>query len=329
MVERLARRRVLQVLGTGIAPAIAPSIARADFITPKNIVILVGFSPGGGIDVLSRVLAPRVESRIGRRIKVENHAGNNGALVSEALKKGPNDGSLIACVPSTAVAATVTDRGSTFDPRTDMVPLSLAGSYPMVLAVSPASGVATLAEYAEWLRADPARARIGVSGSGGYLDTWVKLLGRELGVEFQGVPYRGGRPLINDLQNNKVSAGVLSLPTALEFHRGGKLRIILTSGDKPAPFAPKLVTATQAGRPNVASAEWYGFFSARGTPAPVVAEWNFQIRTVLAQKETAAELINVGVDIQTSTPEELATRLDDTLAFWKKRVLALGMQSTD
>lgn len=328
MVERLARRRVLQALGTGIAPAIVPSSARAEFITPRNIVILVGFSPGGGIDVLARVLAPRVESRIGRRIKVENHAGSNGALVSEALKKGPNDGSLIACVPSTAVAATVTDRGSVFDPRTDMVPLSLAGTYPMVLAVSPATGASSLAQYAEWLRADPTRGRIGISGSGGYLDAWVKLLGRELGVEFQGVPYRGGRPLVNDVQNNKVSAGILSLPTALEFHRGGKLRIILTSGEKRPPFAPNLVTAVDAERPNMVSTEWYGFFSARGTPAPVVAEWNFQIRTVLAQKETAAELVNVGIDMQTSTPEELAARVDGTLDFWKKRMAALGMQSS-
>lgn len=327
MLERLSRRRALLTLGAVAAPAVVPSLARADFITSRNITILVGFSPGGGIDVLARVLAPRVEARIGRRIKVENHAGANGSLVADSLKKGPPDGSLIACVPSTAVAAYVTERTPSADPRADMVPLSLAGTYPMALAVSPTIEVTTLNQYAEWLRGDPARARIGITGSDGYLDAYARLLGRELGVTLQGVPYRGGRPLINDLRDNKISSGILSLPTALEFHRGGKVKIIITSAEKRLFFAPNLPTAFEVGRPNLVSTEWYGFFSCRGTPEPVVAEWNAQIRAVLGQKETAAELINVGIDVQTSTPEQLAARVDGTLELWKSRMAALGMQA--
>jgi len=327
MLDRLSRRRALLTLWSIAAPALVPSLARADFITPKNITILVGFSPGGGIDVLARVLAPKVESRIGRRIKVENHAGTNGSLVMESLKKGPPDGSLIACVPSTAVAAAITERAPSTDPRADMVPLSLAGTYPMVLAVSPTIGVTTLNQYAEWLRGDPARARIGITGSDGYLDTYARLLGRELGVTLQGVAYRGGRPLINDLRDNKISSGILSLPTALEFHRGGKLKIVITSAEKRLSFAPDLPTAFEIGRPNLASTEWYGFFSCRGTPEQVVAEWNFQIRAVLGQKETAAELVNVGIDVQTSTPEQLTAWVDGTLELWKNRMASLGMPS--
>ncbi len=326
MLERLFRRRALLALGAIGAPAIVPQLARADFITAKNITILVGFSPGGGIDVLARVLAPKVEARIGRRIKVENHAGANGALVAESLKKGPPDGSLIACIPSSAVAANVTEPNPTTDPRTDMVPLSLGGTYPMVLAVSPASGVSTLNQYAEWLRGDATRARIGIIGSDGYLEAYARLLSRELGTPLQGVPYRGGRPLSNDIGENKIPAGLLSLPTALEFHRGGKLKIVVTSAEKRLPFVPNVPTAFEIGRPNLVAIEWYGFFSARGTPPPVVKEWNAQIRAVLAQPETAAQLTNVGISVQTSTPEELSEWVDATLQSWKDRMKSLGIQ---
>lgn len=328
MPERLSRRRALQALGAAAAPAIVPSLARAEFITPKSITILVGFTSGGGVDALARTIAPRIESRIGRRVKVENHAGNNGTLVGEALKRGPPDGSLVGCMTSGSIAAKVAVRDFPFDPAVDLTPLSLAGTYPMALAISPRIEVATLNQFAEWLRGgDKTRTRLGVTGSGGFVDLYARLLGRELGTPLEGVGYRGGRPMISDIYENRIPAGVVSMPTALEYHRGGKLKILVTSAEKRLKFAPGLPSAFEVGRANLVMEEWYGLFAAARTPAPVVDAWNAQIRAVLAEPETAAELTNVGIAVQTSTPRELAGRVSSLLKQWQARMTALGMGS--
>ena len=334
MASNLSRRRAFLALGALGAPTIVPSLGRAQELPDKPVTILVGFATGGGDDHLARTVAPRLEARVGRHVKVETHAGNNGALVGEALRKGPPDGSIIGCLPSGTIAARAVDTSYTFDPLTDFTPLSLAGTFPLVLALSPRIDVSNLTQYVEWLKGDDksplgdeTRRRIGMAASDVYLDVYLRLLRKELGTGLKGVSYRGDRPLLNDLRDNKIPAAVAGLPAALEYHRGGKVKIVVVSADKRLPLAPTLQTAFEFGRTSLTMTEWYGFFAAARTPAPIVERWNMHIRAVLAQPETAAELTNVGIAVESSTPAELGDRVATTTQQWKDRMLALGMQA--
>ena len=327
MASILSRRRAFLALGALGAPTIVPSLGRAQELPDKPVTILVGFTTDGGTDQLARAVAPRLEARVGRHIKVETHAGNNGALVGEALRKGPPDGSIIGCVSSGTIAARAVDASYTFDPLTDFTPLSLAGTFPLALALSPRIAPSDLSQYVDWLKGhDETRRRIGMAAANAYLDVYLRLLGKELGTEMTGVSYRGDRPLLNDLHANKIPAAIAGLPAALEYHRGGKAKIVIVSTDKRLPLAPALQTAFEFGHPGLVMTEWYGFFAAARTPAPIVERWNMHIRAVLAQPETAAELTNVGVTVESSTPDELQGRVATTLQQWKDRMLALGMQ---
>ena len=154
MLPNLSRRRALQALGAlGVpsffAPAIVPFHAWSQGLPDKPVSLLTGFAPGGGSDHVARVVAPRLESRIGRHVRVENHAGANGTLVGESLKKGRPGSTLLGCIPSITVNARVASASYPFDPQADMAPLSLAGTYPMALAISPETGVDTLSQFIE------------------------------------------------------------------------------------------------------------------------------------------------------------------------------------
>jgi tripartite-type tricarboxylate transporter receptor subunit TctC len=327
MILKVSRRRALQALGAIGAPSIVPFHAWSQGLPDKPVSILVGFAPGGGIDLLARFVAPRLESRIGRHVRVENHAGANGSLVGDALKKGRPGGTLIGAVPSSTVEARVAVANYSFDPQVDMVPLSLAGTYPMVLAVSPQIEVDTLPQFIEWLKGgDKARRRLGLSANDGFLDFNALLFGAALGTPLQGVPYRGGPPLLNDVRDNKLPAAVATLPSTIEYHRGGKVKIIVTSSDKRVPVAPKLQAAFEYGLPTLTATEWYGFFASPGTPEPIIDLWNMHIRAVLAEPELAAKLTNVGLVIQPSEPHELVQRVAESMKQVRDRMLALGLQ---
>jgi tripartite-type tricarboxylate transporter receptor subunit TctC len=330
MASNLSRRRTLLALGALGAPTIVPSPGRSQSLPDKPVTILVGFVTGGGADHLARTVAPRLESRIGRHVAVENHAGNNGALVGDALRKGPPDGSLIGCIPSNTIAARAVDKTYTFDPRTDFTPLSLGGTYPRALALSPGIGVATLAQYVDWLKGgDKARTRIGMAATDVYLNVYVRLLGNALDTPLQAVAFRGDQPLLNDIRDNRIPAGIVSVPSALEYHRGGKVKLVVASSDKRLPYAPALPTALEAGYPSLVVTEWYGLFAAAHTPASIADLWNMHIRAVLAEPETAAELSVSGMVVQDSTREELGERVTTTMQQWKDRMLALGMQAPE
>ena len=305
-----------------------PFQAWSQALPDKPVSILVGFTAGGGDDHLARVVAPRLEARIGRHVRVENHAGANGGLVGEALKKGRPGGTLIGCIPSTTIEAKVADADYSFDPQADMVPLSLAGTFPMVLCLSPQIEVSTLTQFVEWLKGgDRARTRVGMSASGGFLDFHALLYGRALGTPLQGVPYRGGPPLLNDVRDGKLPAAIAGLPSALEYHRGGKVRIIVTSAETRLAFAPNLQSAFEYGRTGLVTTDWYGFFGSAGTPPPIVDLWNMHIRAVLEEPELAAKLTNVGLAVQAvRRPTNWCNASRGSMKEWRGKMLALGMQ---
>lgn len=330
MFPALSRRRALKALGAlgslG-APAIVPFHAWSQTLPDKPVSILVGFAPGGGTDHVARVVAPRLEARIGRHVRVENHAGSTGSLVGEALKKGRTGGTLIGCMNSLTIEARVAEATYPFNPQTDLVPLSLAGTYPLVLAISPELGIDSLTQFVDWLKGgDKARTRVGASMNGGLLAFYMKLLGKELGTPLDPVAYRGDRPALNDVRDGKIPAAVASLPSALEYHRGGKVRVIVTSADTRLAFAPNLASVFEYGRTSLITTEWYGLFASPGTPGPIVDVWNMHLRAVLEEKEAKAELTNVGLTVQPSAPEELGERITASMKIWRDKMLAFGLQ---
>src|SRR5260370_1335136 len=217
-----------------------------------------------------------------------------------------------------------------FDPFTDIAAITLAGTSQTALAVSPATGVSTFADYLQWLKAgDADRRRIGNTSSSAFVEVFGRLIGREINASLQTVAYRGALPMVNDLQSGRLPAGVTALTSLLEHHRGGRLRLLLTSGHQRLAIARDVPTAAELGYPDLEMTEWFGFFASSAVPAPLVAEWNRHLRDVLDDREARAELVSLGLDVETSTPAEFTARVAEYLRTWKRRLELVGMGPTN
>lgn len=326
----MTRRTTLSLLA---AAAAAPSggVARAQGagLPDATIRLVAGFPAGGGTDVMGRIIAEALRQRTGRNVIVENRAGASGGIAAEALKNAPPDGTMINFMPSATVVQKLTNDKLTWDAQTDFVPLTLAGTVQTAFCVSPSIGVSTLPEYVAWLKANPARASFGTTAMGSFTHFFGVMVGREIGVALEPVPYRGAAPLVADLQGGHIAAGCGGITDFLEHHKGGKLRILMTSGARRATAAPDLPTATELGYPKLNILGWYVFFAPVRTPAPVVEAWTRELTAVLELPEIKRRLGELGLDVETSTPAAFAARMDADLKRWKTIIDGIGYKPTN
>jgi tripartite-type tricarboxylate transporter receptor subunit TctC len=319
------RRRSILALG---AAAAAPTFASAQTELPDRALrIVVGFSAGGGSDIMARLIGTALERRTGRRVTVENRPGGTGAAAGEALKIGAADGTIVAFMPSPSLIAKIFTPSYPFDPATDIVPITTAGTFIDALAVPSSLGVSTVAEYVTWLKTgEPGRNRLGAAANDALLKFYVGLFSREFGVRLDGVPFRGTSALINDMADGKVPAGVAGLTSFLVAHRANRIRILATSGSKRVSIAPDLPTAAETGYPGLTMEEWYGFYARTGTPEPMIEAWNRALVAVLDSKEVREQLTQLGLDVETSTPAAAAERMVAHTKKWQAALRALGIQ---
>ncbi len=328
MIKTSLRRRTFLTSGAVAAPALLSFGAHAQTALPdKGLQITVGFVRNGAADMMARIIAPRLESRVGRHVVVVNRPGSTGAGAADALKASPPDGSIIAFMPSTTLALSVAQATVSFDPATDFAPITVAGTFQTALAVSPKSGVRTRDDYKDWAKgSDARRRRLGAVLTDALLQVYGKSIGRDLGIEFENVAYRGSAPLVGDLETDRISSGMGGVTAFVEYHRGNRLRMLAISGPKRLPLIKEVPTATELGHPNLLMEEWYGCFASKNVPAPVVAEWNRQIRAVLVEPEVAAQLSGYGLQVEGTTVEGATTRMAAHLKMWKDRMELLGLK---
>lgn len=324
-MARILPRRSLLIAGAALA---APAVARAQATLPHGTIrVLVGYPSSGGSDSMVHVIAGALQSELGRPVAVDYKPGPSGQAAGEVLKKAPPDGKTLAFMPSATMVAKLIKPGFPFDPLTDILPLTLVGTYSTTFAVSPKIEVATLAEYVQWLKAgDPTRARFGTTTPNSFTEYFGTMLGREIGVPLTAVPYTGARPLVADLEHGRIPAGTGGITSFLVPQRGGRLKILMSSADKRSAAAPNVPTALELGYPKLQQTNWYAFFAPPGTPAALVAAWTAELRAAIDSREVSEQLQQLGLHVETSTPAEMAARLASDFRNWKAVLDSLGMK---
>lgn len=323
---RLSRRTILA------APALLGAAgASAQGVLPtRGLRIVIGYPVSGGADEMARIIAANLQRRLSRPVTIENRPGAAGAAVGEVLKKAPTDGSVLGFIPTATLIGKLTTKSFPFDPQTELLPLTLAGTYPTAFAVSRKIGVSSLAEYGQWLKDAPAeQAKFGTTSLQSLIHYFGLMIGRTLGRELEAVYYRGGAPLVADLEQGKIPAGTGGMTSFLQHHRGGRVRILVSSGSKRSKIAPDIPTVVELGYPALELQNWYGFFGPVGLSPEIAAAWERELRAALDSRDTTELLTQLGLEVETSTGKECAARLAADLVRWKTLLDWLGLKATN
>ncbi|MDI1284152.1 MAG: tripartite tricarboxylate transporter substrate-binding protein, partial [Reyranella sp.] len=276
------------------------------------------------------VISGALQQQIGRSVTISYKPGPSGTGAGDQLRKAAPNGNTLAFIPSATMVGKLVKPDFPFDPLTDLQPLTLAGIYPTAFAVSPKIEVSTLAEYIQWLKAgDPQRARFGTTTPDSFTQYFGTMVGREIGVPLEAVAYAGARPLVADLEEGRIPAGTGGITSFLTPARGGRLKVLMISAARRLKVAPKLPTVAELGYPKLEQSNWYGFFAPPGMAAPLVTAWASELRKVLQSKEVSEQLGQMGFEVQTSSPEELAERLASDMKSWKQLLDSLGLKTTN
>jgi tripartite-type tricarboxylate transporter receptor subunit TctC len=329
MKKPLMRRRSLLALGVlGGVPSLLASRAGAQVTLPDRALrILVGFSAGGGTELMARIMTPRLELRTGRRAAVENKPNDRAEPAGEFLRKALVEGSAVAFLPTTTIVTMPDREAFPFDSKSDLVPLTMAGTFHVALAAAPATGLSSFAAYAAWLKnGPPERRRIGTSSGDDYLKLYAMMIGRELGGPLEPVLYKSTAALAAALREGKIPAGVASAATLLEHNRSGGLKTLMTSGARRLSVLRTVPTARELGHPGLELQEWYGFFGASASPPAIMAEWSRQLQAILGEPEVMAQFAQLGLDVDPSTQAEAAERFKARLQVWQEKKESFGLK---
>ncbi|HSI01948.1 MAG TPA: tripartite tricarboxylate transporter substrate-binding protein [Reyranella sp.] len=311
-----------------IATLAAPAIVRAQD-TLDSLKILIGFPPGGTSDVAARHLADKLMPAYARNAIVDNRPGAAGRIAIDALKAAAPDGRTLLLTPaSTVTIYAAVYRKLSYNPMTDLLPVSLASTFVHGFAVGPLvpAEVKTLAQYAAWAKANPAKSSCGNPGEGSFPHFLTMLLARGLDAPIQPVPYRGGAPALVEMTAGQLAALMLPDGAFLPFTKDGRARVLATSGEKRSPFYPDAATFAEQGVKDIVVTEWFGIFAPPATPAATIARASQAITKALTDKQLGEVYAQTGMVPGGSTPQQLAAMIKSDSETWTPRIKAIGFQ---
>ncbi|HUL93345.1 MAG TPA: tripartite tricarboxylate transporter substrate-binding protein [Burkholderiales bacterium] len=289
--------------------------------------MLVGYPPGGAVDVLGRIFAEPMGEALGRPVVVENRPGAVGQIAAEALKAAaPDGGTLMVAPDATVIFRPQTLAKPPFDPLTDFAPVAHTGKWNFALGVHAGLPAKTLAEYLGWVRGDAGRASFASSGAGGSTHFFGVLLGQAAGVPLQQVSYKGAGPAILDVVAGHVPATVQPLGTLLAQARAGKIAILGTSGRERSPGAPEVPTFAELGLPALTADAWFGIFAPAATPAETVNKLNGAFVQAMRTQGVKDRMHNLDLEVREMSPAAFAAIVRADYARWGPVIRASGFR---
>ena len=328
MIQSVNRRRVLQGMAAVGAGVGLSSGARAQQPL-DNLKILVGFPPGGSADVVARHVGDKLAPAFAKSVIVDNRPGAAGRIAIDALRASPPDGRTLLLTPASTVTVYAdVYKNLSYNPFTDLAPVSLAATFVHGIAVGPMvpAEVKTLAQFGEWAKANPAKASCGNPGEGSFPHFLTLVMAKALGVAIQPVPYRGGAPAIADMLAGQLAALMLPDGSFLPYTKDGRFRVLATSGSAPSPFYPAVPTFAQQGVKELVVTEWFGLFAPGPTPAATVAAASQAVAKVIAGPGIAEAFANFGMLPKANTPAELAALIKSEAATWGPIIRSTGFK---
>jgi tripartite-type tricarboxylate transporter receptor subunit TctC len=306
-------------------PACAQSAATGSY-PERPVRLIVPYPPGGGSDVVARLLAPKVSESLGQQVVIDNRAGAATIIGLDMLAKSPPNGYTFGIATSTLAVNSTLNRNLPFDTARDFAPVMLALDGLYVLVVHPSVPARTVAELVALVKSAPGKLNGAIAGSGTPMHMGLAQFNSLTGGRVAAVTYKGAGPALTSLMGGETQMAIISMPTVAAHVQSGRLRALAVTGARRSPAAPELPTATETGLPGFAVSGWYGFLAPARTGAGEVIRLNAALRHSLADPEVKKRLVEFGADIVASTPAEFGVFLRAEIAKWGKVVREANIQ---
>ncbi len=313
-----------KILTAGLM-ALAMVAAQAQPYPSKPIRMIVPFPPGGGTDILSRLVAQKLTEANKWNVIPDNRGGAGGTIgIAEAARAAPTGYEMVMGQKDNLVVAPWLYKNLSYDPTKDLVAVAHVAYTPVVIVTGVQSRFKTLADVVAAAKAKPDSITYGSPGNGTTIHLAGEIFNTAAGIKLRHVPYKGSNPAMIDVLAGNVDLMVSSLPSAISQIKAGKLRALAVTSAKRSTSMPDIPTVAELGYKDFDVSTWYGLFMPAGTPKEIVATMNAEVNKLLATNDMKAAVHGQGAEVQNMTPDQFSALLKTDYAKWKDIVKASG-----
>jgi len=299
--------------------------AQADY-PARPIRLIVGFAPGGGTDIVARIVANKLDDALRQRVIVDNRPGAGQIIAAELTARGTPDGYTVFMAAAGFTILPAFNKKLPFDPVRDFSAIIMTARAPNVLVVSTSLGARSVKNLIALARAKPGQLSFGSGGVGAPSHVSGVLFGALGGIEITHVPYKGSGPVMVDLLGGQLAMSFPDLATPLPHIKAGRLTPLAVTTRERSALLPEVPTMVEAGIPGYEASSWFAMIGPAGMPKPVVAKLNAAVNKILQDpdvRNTLAAQGNTGVG---GSPAELASTISGEIAKWTKLMASVGIK---
>ena len=320
-----SRRRVLRLgAATAALPVLSPPAAAQSYPS-QPLRWVVGFPPGGGADIVSRIMGKWLSERLGQPVVIENKPGAGTNISIQTVVNSPSDGYTLLFIAASSAVNVAFSEALPFNLVRDIAPVAGLIDFPLVLVAHPSVPAKTVAELIAHAKANPGAVSIASFGTGTTSHVAGELFKMMAGINIVHVPYRGGAPMMADLISGQVQLGIDVMTGALPHIRSGAVRALAVAGSKRYDGLPEVPTIGET-MPLYVANSWCGVGVPRGTPPEIIARLNREINACLNDPAVKARLAEVATTPILFTPEEFGSYVRDEIDKWGKVIKTSGVR---
>ena len=329
MTIHLTSRRLFSKVWLGALLLACMTPLAAQVYPDKPIRLIVPYGAGGGVDVIARTIADHMNTRMGKTVVVENRPGAGGNLGSAFVVKSEPDGyTLLVASNSNAINNSLYSNMS-YQAATDLTPVVLIGTVPMVLLVSPSLSTTTVAEVVALAKAKPGALNVGSGGSGTGEHLAFEMFKRQTGIEAQHVPYKGGSAVYTDLLGGQIQLFFNNQLGAASYIRSGQLKAVGITGDQRSPALPDLATFAEQGFPEFKAQVWWGIMGPANMTPKTLSAVNQLFATAISSPEVTARLESLGARPQGGSSERFNTFFKSEMSTWSSLIKSANIKLSE
>jgi tripartite-type tricarboxylate transporter receptor subunit TctC len=313
-------RLALAALITCAAPALAQQFPH------KPIRLIIPFAPGGGTDIIGRLIGQDLTENMGQPVVIDNRGGSGGIVGTNIMTKADPDGHTISLCSLGFSYAPAIYAKLPYDTERDVAPIAHVASQPFVFTVHPAVAANNMKELVALIRAKPGAIHYGSGGAGGASHLGTELLKHQLGLQMTHVPYKGTGPALTAMLGGEIQMQLIGASSVVPLMKSGRLRVLAVAGGKRSPALPEAPTVIESGIPDYVFDVWYGLLAPAKTPRTIVGKLNTEINKALKNPQLTQRFAAAGLDVAGGTAEAFERLIRSEIPRWRKVALAANIK---